>query len=240
MKLLNKALRILYPRACPVCGDIIKDGAPYICSLCAPLIDYMNCPRCLKCSRPLEDSGEELCEICRSKKRFFDTGYALMRHDERTKNIVYDLKYRSLKDNAEFIGYQAAGLLGKEILSWRAEAVIPVPLHKKREHERGFNQAQLIAEKFLEFLPENNMKLDTECLKRPEATRRLKDLKPEEREKNISGAFSLEDMPYKRVLLVDDILTTGTTLNECARVLKAAGAERVFFLTASVVSGGST
>lgn len=260
MKLMNikliedKLWNILYPRICPVCGEILadrelqrfqKDGGeevilnPYICKYCYKRIVFVDEPKCMKCGRPLENETREFCENCETRISHFDRGISLMLHDDNSRKIIYGLKYGGIKDNADFLGRETALRLGKTILSWQAEALIPVPVHKKRELQRGFNQALLIAdsiEKNLIQIHGISPKVDSEILIRTGKTNPQKELDAEARANNLKHAFQVNgNDQYKRVLLVDDIYTTGATLNECARTLKDAGVETVCFVTMSVV-----
>lgn len=110
--------------------------------------------------------------------------------------------------------------------------IIPIPLHKKKLAKRGYNQAELIASALGKEL---GIKTDTTVLKRKIYTKPQKDLSNRERKKNLEHAFETRgDLPWKRILLVDDIYTTGATIDEAAKILKKAGAEKVWFLTIGI------
>lgn len=244
-KIAGAAADVLYPRACPVCGDILpKEAAgrddPYICPECLEELDFLTgqC-RCMRCSHPAYD-GEEYCEDCREKERAFDAGFALLAHDERAKRIIYDLKFKTVKDNADVLAFELVRKAGKTAELWHAEALIPVPLHKKRLRTRGFNQAQLIAEKISGYANAAGLVIppcDGTYLQRSRATAPQRNTEQRQRGANIENAFSvnIKDKPYGSVILVDDIFTTGSTLNECAKTLKQTGTSVVYFLTASIV-----
>lgn len=266
--LKESLLNMLYPRVCPICGQILVrarvrnhdedlpkrgnllagiraetgftgDDNPYICSACYKKLDFIDGPRCPVCSKPVEEDGG-LCSDCRDKKRDFDGGVALMNHNELARNIIYDYKFRGRRDNADFLAYEAARRFGRMLEEWQIDAIIPVPLHPSRKRERGFNQAELLAVKFAGFCageghPE--IPVITECLVRSVKTAPQKDIEPDKRIPNVSGAFAVnseaQTLLYKNILIVDDIFTSGATVNSCARTLKEAGAEKVYFLTMS-------
>lgn len=248
---------VLYPRVCPVCGRLLGAAKisgnifeknqrdeptpfnPYICPECYKKLDFADGrARCMKCSKPLDGETDELCEDCRKRIRYFTSGMALMMHNEPARKILYDLKYSSMRDNADFLAFEAARRFCHLLEFWDLDVIIPVPLHWLRQHERGYNQAGLIACRLAMFLEIAGLDIpvDEEYLVRTKKTVALKELGSAERSKSLRGAFAVQGTAgkYKRVLLIDDIFTSGSTINECAKVLKSAGAEDVFFLTASI------
>lgn len=261
-KIIKERLQgILYPRVCPVCGKLIRPDFtelknsgpgrlfpgrdPFICPSCEKKLRYAagNCS-CMKCSRPLEDETSEYCPECLKADHCFDFGIAALVHDEAAGSIMYDLKYHNLRCNAEFGAFEMAkaldrtgGSAGSPLLD--ADVIIPVPLHRRREFERGYNQAGLLAEE-LSFLIElsfgRTIPVDCSCLERTADTPRLKTLSGRERAAGITGAFRVkgEAVKYKKVLLVDDIFTTGATLDECAKTLRQAGVAVIYFITVTI------
>lgn len=256
----EKLLGILYPRVCPVCGKIVKPDLtelkpltrgesfpqrnPYICPDCARKLKYCaGYARCMKCSRPLHDTEAELCPECVRTERAFDSGLSALVHDEAAGRIMYDLKYSGLRCNAEFAAFEMMKALdhagGADSPFLEAEALVPVPLHKRREFDRGYNQAQLLADE-LSFLISlsygKTIPVDGEYLERIAQTPRLKSLGGSERAAGITGAFRVREgiRRYRKVLLVDDIFTTGATLNECAKTLRQAGSSVIYFITATI------
>lgn len=273
----ERCLQILYPRVCPVCGELLKlphkwyrtfDPESHsifpagafpssgnknrsldfyrscmICRDCYPLLKTIPEPRCVKCSRPLSFEDDYLCDLCRKKTRGFDTGSALLLHDDVSKKIIYDLKFHNRKDNADLLALEMAFQFHELLLLWKPEVLLPVPLHKKRFRERGFNQAELLAQKFsfwvkkLYGLP---LPVDSGFLIRHKNTLPQRTLESNMRESNVGRAFSVippsdSPRPYHSVILMDDIFTSGATIDACAKVLKENGVSNVYFLTASIV-----
>lgn len=211
-----------------------------ICSDCLKVLHLVPEPRCIRCSRPLNFGEELYCDLCRKKQRVFDGGSALLLHDDRAKKILYDLKFGNKKDNADLLGLEMALRFSELISLWQAEAFLPVPLHKKRLRERGFNQAQLLAEKisfWMEKLFRLPLPVDSAFLFRSKNTKPQRTLEASMRGENVGKAFTVSPgaRPYHSVVLVDDIFTSGATIDACAGALKAAGIRRVYFLTASIV-----
>ncbi|MBR3403542.1 MAG: ComF family protein [Parasporobacterium sp.] len=247
----DRAVSLLFPRVCPLCGRILptapnnlltSENNPYICRDCYRELHFPAEPLCLLCSRPIQDETKEYCRDCAATVHHFDQGKALLMHDEAAKKILYDLKYYNRRDNALMLAREAADRLEGWLLKIKPDVIIPVPLHKKRQLERGYNQAQLLSCRLSEILSSRKIHIpvDSRFLVRIKKTSAQKQLQSAQRRDNIKGAFeiSYREDPGKytncSVLLVDDIYTTGTTLSECAQVLKEAGAGKVFFLTFSI------
>lgn len=163
----------------------------------------------------------------------------MLLHDEFAKKIIYGLKFSAHKDNAKFIGYEMARCFAKTIKLWQADAIIPIPLHKKKERKRGFNQSKIIADELSQNLQAQygiNIKVDSDFLLRTSNTKPQKNLNAKERAKNVQGAFFVSQiLKYESVILIDDIFTSGATLNEAARMLKESGVKKVYFLAVSIV-----
>lgn len=244
-KIIDIILQFFFPMKCPVCDEILPfkifdlPKAPYICKRCYKKLNYNAGDRCFICSKPLDLSDETYCKDCKKTKRFFDAGFGMLIHDTSAQNIIYGLKFGRKKDNAKFIGYEMARCFAKTILLWNTFVFIPIPLHKKKFRTRGFNQAELIAMELSENLARYNIKttVDSNFLLRTINTKPQKKLNANQRLKNISHAFEVsEPNKYLSVILIDDIMTSGATLNEAARILKKAGVKKVYFLTTSIVN----
>ena len=242
----EKLLRVLYPEKCPVCGNVLTEknrykNNPYICRRCYEKAAFADGIRCLKCAKPLEDETKPFCAECLEKKRYFDRGFALLCHDETAKRIIYGFKFRYELDNIRFPALEAALRYGKDILLLKTQAFIPVPLHRSRKRQRGYNQAQLLAEeisKYMLLIYKADLPCDSTYLLRKKKTGYQRDLDNKGREENVKDAFCVADgsqKDYQYLCIVDDIYTTGSTINSCAKALKASGCAHVYFLTASTV-----
>lgn len=242
----EKILRLLYPEKCPVCAEPLTkedryENNPFICKTCYKNAGFADGARCIRCAKPLEDETEPFCKECKEKERYFDRGFALLRHDETAKNVIYGFKFRYELDNIRFPALEAALRYGKEILQLKTQAFIPVPLHKSRKRERGYNQARLLAEeisKYMLLLYGSAPPCDSTYLLRKKKTRYQRDLDPGYRAENVKDAFCVagdSEKDYKFLCVVDDIYTTGSTIDSCAKTLKASGCSKVFFLVVSIV-----
>ena len=224
------AVALLFPRRCPVCDDIVTPFAEKICSPCMRKLKLITPPFCMKCGKKVEE-GEEYCEDCKCYRHLFVRGRALYDYGS-VAGSLYRFKYGKRKEYADFFGEEMATYLRTYIDDTGAEALIPVPLHYKRRCARGYNQAQELARVLGRHI---GLPVYGKYLERVRATKPLKHLSPRERQNNLKKAFIIRqnDVKLKVVLLVDDIYTTGSTVNEIAKVLLEAGVEKVYFLTLS-------
>ena len=221
-------LDMLYPRRCPVCHDIAVPGGSRICNVCREKLKPITGPRCFRCSKPLKREEQEYCKDCR-KTRLFDQGIGIFPYGSVLQESLFKLKYGKRQEYGSFYG-QIAAVDSREIIrNWGVEIIIPIPLHRKRMEKRGYNQAELIAEALGKTLC---IPVDSRLMKRKVNTRPQKELDYRERKQNMKNAFFLKgENRYRRILLVDDIYTTGSTIEAAAELLKRNGAENVFFLT---------
>lgn len=228
----------IYPRRCPVCDEILDKKEPWICRMCASKIQPIREPRCRKCSRPIRSWTEEYCTDCAKDSHVYDSGFAVYPYRGPIQKSLMRFKYSGRQEYAGFYA-QAMYIYGKDaVRRMRPEILIPVPVHRKKLRDRGYNQAGVFAKRLSEVL---EIPVAQNLVIRRKNTVPLKGLDPAERRKNLKDAFELKRPEalkrWKRVLLVDDIYTTGSTVDAIARVLKEGGAEAVFF--AAVAAGKS-
>ena len=131
---------LLFPRRCPVCDRPVKPAGALVCRSCAPKLVYVRQPLCMKCGKELSDENQEYCRDCLHKKHLYDRGISLYRYTS-VKKAVYRFKYAGRQEYAAFFGKEMAWHLGRQILSWKVDALVPVPLHPARKRKRGYNQA---------------------------------------------------------------------------------------------------
>ena len=219
-------LDMLYPRRCPVCHDIAVPGGSRICNVCREKLKPITGPRCFRCSKPLKREEQEYCKDCR-KTRLFDQGIGIFPYGSVLQESLFKLKYGKRQEYGSFYG-QIAAVYSREIIrNWGVEIIIPIPRHRKRMEKRGYNQAELIAEALGKTLC---IPVDSRLMKRKVNTRPQKELDYRERKQNMKNAFFLKgENRYRRILLVDDIYTTGSTIEAAAELLKRNGAETCFF-----------
>ena len=200
----------LYPKRCVSCGKLDT----FLCKKCEKEIILVSDKKCLFCGRILD---KRLCDKCRKEFRV-KNGFAYCYYREGpVKDIVWNLKFRGKKELAEVV---AKKIKFPEDL--KGYVLVPVPLDKIRFRERGYNQSFLIA-KHLAFASNLEMKDSL----RKESRKPQMALKKRDRQKNLEGAYFVIGEVPKKVILVDDVLTTGSTIKECVKVLKKAGAREV-------------
>ena len=228
-------VNLLYPRRCPVCHEAVSPMGRWICLDCEGVFSYIKEPICLKCGKELGEDERELCYDCESRERVFEASTALMNYDLTAKDSMVYFKYKGRKEYADFYAEALIRARGDRILRWKPQLILPIPIHRSRRRVRGYNQAEEIAKRLGKHL---GIPVRNDILVRRRRTEAQKELGAAGRERNLEKALdvtaSLEGV--KRILVVDDIYTTGSTLQACARALKKAGAEKVYGCTVCIGS----
>jgi ComF family protein len=194
---------------------------------------FIQEPLCKKCGRPVHNSIQEYCFECSKRDYSFEYGRALFLYDDAMRKSIYAFKYKYKKDYARYYASEMARILGDAIREISPDVMIPVPIHAKRKAVRGYNQAELISRRLSKL---TGIPQDVDLLVRVKNTKAQKALGDAERYANLKDAFSISaNVPaaarsYKRVLLVDDIFTTGSTIEMCTRKLLDFGIESVCFV----------
>ena len=234
-KVLKSIMDVLCPMTCPMC-DKILDKNKKICTECERKLVYIFEPKCKKCGKELEDDRREYCNDCAIKKHYFKAGIAAFKYNGMISKSIYKFKYHNRRTYAVFYGEAISKVYGSNIRKWNADVIIPVPIHYKRRVKRGYNQASLIGKELSRHL---GIPMDEKYLFRVSNTRPMKELDKTNRKKNVEKAFKIYKnvVKYKKIILVDDIYTTGSTIDACAKALLEAGAAEVYFVSLSVGQG---
>lgn len=229
----EKILALFYPHTCPLCGELTERR---VCQNCAREVWYIEEPRCKKCGKPIRDEKREYCFDCSCNRHSYERGMSLWKHEKQVRSSIYRFKYQNQRVYSRFYAEELSKKFKKYVFQWEISLIIPIPLSRKRRKERGFNQAELLAVRLSGLLQIPN---DTVHLRRVVDTIPQKKLGIEERKRNLANAFlwTGQKISGKNVLLIDDIYTTGNTIDSAAKVLKKAGAEKVYFLTISIGQG---
>lgn len=227
-------LQLLFPRRCPVCDEIVMPYGEQICAGCIGKLKLLTPPWCMKCGKKLTED-EALCADCRRKEHVFLRGRALYEYGSVAPSI-YRMKYGKRQEYAEFFGGEAAFFLGEFIRKVNPDGLIPIPLHRKRRNKRGYNQAELLARALGRCL---SIPVYDNLLLRVKNTAPLKKQNPEERQNNLKKAFIIRqnDVKLDTIILVDDIYTTGSTVDEASRVLKESGVKNIYVITLACGAG---
>lgn len=227
--LLNALADFIFPPLCHCCRTYIPNSTDiHICDECLAKMLPVTSPLCPRCGIPFKGDGDNhLCGKCIKTSSSFLSARAAFIYDGKISELIHRFKYTP----KPHLRKPLALLIAQELLPYKNEIVpeliIPVPLHKKRLRQRGFNQAVLLGELLSE---KWQLPLLRFSLQRTRWTEPQVSLSALERHENVKGAFAVTDVGKiygKRILLVDDVFTTGSTLNECARTLILAGAEEV-------------
>ena len=210
------------PPRCAGCGTIV-DEVHSFCPACWTRVEFLGDSGCSTCGLPLEATDAEECGVCIAKRPRISRTRSAVAYGDLSRSIAIRLKYgRKVALARTMARYMAPLVRGDE------EAIlVPVPLHRGRLWQRGFNQSALVAR---ELGKATGHRSELRVLKRVKPTPALKGMSLRQRRKVVAGAFAVDEsaeLEGRTVVLVDDVLTTGSTANACARALKRAGAERV-------------
>lgn len=228
-------LDLFFPRRCPVCDEPVKPWNALICKECAPIPVCIEPPFCLKCGKHLNREEKEYCRDCTVHSHLFDRGRALFAYKSISSSIAR-FKYAGRQEYAAFYAACMADRLGTFIGDCRAQALIPVPLHKSRLRHRGYNQAEALAR---ELSALTGIPVLADWIVRVEKTAPMKDLSAQERQNNLKRAFKIRrnDVKLSTVIIIDDIYTTGSTMDAMSRELKKTGVKRIYFLALAIGKG---
>jgi Predicted amidophosphoribosyltransferases len=234
LEALRPLASLFYPPACAVCARPVGK-TEYLCGPCQKKAQRIIPPFCAKCSEPFAGaiSGSFTCGNCAHRKLQFDAAVSAYRSRGVVRFLILQFKYNRQLHLRHPIGRWLMEAMADPRLQQKGfDLIVPVPLHPARVRERGFNQAELLARMLAEEL---RIPLSS-ALQRVRYTTTQTAFDRTDRMENLRNAFRLRrkgSMRELRVLLVDDILTTGSTLSECARVLREAGAHSVYAVTAA-------
>ncbi len=230
--LIDDAIDVLLPPRCAVTGDIV-DAQGMMSSKAWGALDFTSAPFCVCCGTPFDFDvdDDELCGDCAHEAPIFDSARSALLYGDMSRNLILGFKHG---DKTHMVQSFVPWLMrtGADILG-QADLIVPVPLHRWRLLSRRYNQAALIAGALSK---ESGKPYSVTLLRRLRATPSQGHLKTAERMENVRSAFDVHPKELgmirdKTIVLVDDVLTTGATVNECAKVLKAAGASQVHVLT---------
>ncbi len=226
---------LLYPRRCPVCDRAVGPFGRLVCETCADSFAYVKEPYCMKCGKELSEETEEYCGDCMRHRHLFDCGRALYTYKSAADSI-YRFKY---KGRQEYAAYYAACMkagLGQWIAGCEPDAIIPIPIHESKKRSRGYNQAQVLAEELGRCM---DIPVETDLVKRIRKTAPMKDLPMTERQNNLKRAFKIcrNDVKLNTTIIIDDIYTTGSTIDAVSYELRGAGVRRIYFVTLAIGNG---
>jgi ComF family protein len=210
------------PPRCAGCGTIVEEVHSF-CADCWRQVEFLGHSGCSTCGIPLQATEQTTCGLCLARSPRIERTRAAVAYDELSRGLAIRLKYGRKVAVARTMARYMAPLVSAD----GERLLVPVPLHRTRLWSRGFNQSALVARELSRRL---GISTDMLALRRTRRTPPLKGMSPLQRRKTVAGAFQVRDkaaVAGKIVILVDDVLTTGSTADACARTLKKAGAARV-------------
>ncbi len=225
---LNHIIDFVLPNSCIVCGKETEHNL--VCNDCLNLVANPRSPLCPHCGRPIEQA--KTCAFCRYEK-ILDYGRAFALYVPPVDTMIHHLKYRGKTRLANYFGTAMSVILKNDFYLQKADYLTPVPLFWLKKLRRTYNQAELLSK----IINQESGIPVLNCLIRIRNTRTQTRLDHKKRQKNVNNAFRLKkefSVKDKKIILVDDVMTTGATIKECARVLKENGAKEVYSLVGAI------
>lgn len=232
---LKRAEDFFYPPRCPVCDELQVVGQT-LCPACAGRVQTVAEPVCKRCGKPLADERLEYCADCGKRKHTYRQGKAVFVYQGGIRNSMYRFKYSNRREYAAYYAKEAAQLYSDWIRKNRIEVIVPIPMYARKRRRRGYNQAEVFARALGREL---GIPVDAGLVRRVRNTVPQKELNDKERARNVKNAFQLapDIVKYRYIMLVDDIYTTGSTMDEVAEVLLSGGAECIYYICISIGAG---
>ena len=234
-KIQDGLISLVYPRRCPICDNPVKPFGALICDGCITNVKLVGETTCYKCGKPLEDDAQEYCEDCLKHVHLYKHGMSVFEY-KSISDSIYRYKYKGRREYAAWYGEYMTKALSAKLSAIKADALIPVPIHRSKMRARGYNQATLIAK---ELSKQTGIPVYDKLVTRVKKTTPLKDLTPEERNNILRGAFKLttNDVKLESIVIIDDIYTTGSTIDAVALPFLRAGIKNIYFATLAIGRG---
>lgn len=231
--MLRAIINLLYPALCRVCFKKINEFDRNICGDCAGKIKERFPPFCVKCGRQLkaEPGSITICPDCEKNEPYFDRAWSACYYEGVLKGLIHDFKYKKITSLSADFAALIANFMKKHGIGKDCQMILSIPMHPDRLFKREVNHADILAKALGKTL---GIPYSGSALKKIKDTPPQSKLKRGARIKNLRSSFSLKDragVRNKNIMLVDDLFTTGSTVNECSRLLKDSGARRVEVVT---------
>lgn len=233
---LEAFLDLLYPRRCPICDEILLPREGLVCENCRKKLPYIREPLCKKCGKKLRSREKEYCRGCKTGRHLFCEGRAVFVYERALRRSIGRMKFQNRREYGEFYAREMAAVYARSLSRWEIRTILPIPMHRKKARRRGYDQSCLLARRMGEL---TGIPTEEECLVRIWQTLPQKELDAGERKKNLKGAFAVRnpELIKEPVLLVDDIYTTGATLDAACEALNSQGISRIYFLVLAAGNG---
>lgn len=234
---------LLFPVKCPICDRVLeeqllrmKKRLPVgICYECSRGMQYILPPRCYKCGKQLQDEAQEYCGDCRELEHEFIMGRALYEYHS-IKEALFRFKYHGRREYAEVFAGEISFYLGDFIRRVEPDGLVPVPIHTRRRGQRGYNQAGELARALGK---EMGIPVYENLVLRKINTKPLKNMSPSQRQNSLKKAFILGEngVELSTTIIIDDVFTTGSTIDAISKVLLASNAMKIYFITLAIGEG---
>ncbi len=231
----KRMLDLVFPRRCVVCDEVTDRIGESVCGKCRDKIIYIKEPACMKCGKQLKNDEQEYCRDCERGKHSYIRGTALYDYGSMADSI-FRFKYGGRMEYADFYGKDLYEKKAKWISEIRPDAFLPVPAHPSRVRRRGYNQVELIARELSGYC---GVPVNCSLMTRVKRTQPLKNQSHGERQNNLKRAFKIlqNDVKLNTIVIIDDIYTTGSTIDAMAQVLRRAGITEVYFMALTIGRG---
>ncbi|MDP2921186.1 MAG: ComF family protein [Candidatus Omnitrophota bacterium] len=231
--MLRTMLNLLYPSICRACSKKLGDFNRNICSECAGKIKERLPPFCLKCGKQIgeDPAPADICQDCRNNEPHFDRAWSACIYEGTLKNLIHDFKYNRITCLSADFASLMTGFMKKHGIGKDSQVIVSVPMHTSRLFRREINHSDVLASSLGKRL---GIPYTGSALKKIKNTSEQNKLGRQERIKNLCSSFSIKNSSRilnKNILLVDDLFTTGSTVNECSKILKASGAGQIEVIT---------
>ena len=226
---------LVYPPRCPICDRVtVPECVP--CRRCADAVRLAEEPVCKRCGKPLDGERAEFCLDCGKRRHAYCQGKVVFVYQGNIRQSMYRFKYANRREYAAYYAREAAALYQDWVFKNQIEVIVPVPMYRWKKRRRGYNQAETFARALG---GELGLPVDAGLVRRVRNTVPQKELNGGQRAANLKNAFQLaaDIVKYKKILLVDDIYTTGTTIDTVSEVLLKGGAERIYYICVSIGAG---
>ena len=243
--IIENIKKFIFPNRCIICDEVLPFGHSsendFICNECKNKIEFISEPTCKKCGAKINETTKSLCERCErtyeSHKSYYDYGFGLCRYNQYVKDSLHNIKYNNRSEYLKFYSKCIAKLYHDKINQMNIECFIPVPIHKNRLILRSYNQSNLLAKYISNDLIKYNINIpvDDNIITRQKNTKVLNKLDDNNRKIELKNAFFVNENNYKSVCIVDDIYTTGTTIEAISKVLRQSGINNIYFIAIAVV-----
>ncbi len=231
---IRRLINVLFPLRCAICDEPVYGEIP-VCPKCAASVRCIEGDTCIKCGKVLKDSEKMTCYDCSRKIHSFDRGFSVFEYQDIKKSL-YRFKYAGRAEYGAYYAFVTQRYMGRVISQLNASALVPVPIHRKRMAARGYNQAEVFAKELSRLV---GIPVRSDLIFRTKATVPMKKLSESERKNNLKKAFIIAPnvVKLKSIIIIDDIYTTGSTMDAVASLFKEAGVEKVYFITVAIGAG---